>query len=144
MKSKSDLGGFHRNLGLTSVTEAEISAIKVGLEVLEQFACRKVLIFTDSINAFNFLMRESSPDHPLCELILKTRHYLFSKLNVTLCYTSRDFIKCADFMAKQGHGQAFEITLVPFAPRDCVALVREYQRRLVRRNQRRGVSSPHG
>ncbi|KAK4260509.1 hypothetical protein QN277_003609 [Acacia crassicarpa] len=114
--------GFHKNLGLHGVVEAEIYAIWLGLNLANQMGIRKIQIYSDSLDAINAIMRDYHADHPFREIIGKTRDLLYSDWSVELHYTSRRNISCADYLAKQGHdfdadADAF---LIPSVSRGCL------------------------
>ncbi|KAK4272272.1 hypothetical protein QN277_020854 [Acacia crassicarpa] len=94
------LMGYHKTLGLRSIIEAEIYAILLGFQIGLQMNFQRIVIYSDSLDAINILMRDSPPNHPLKDIIGEARDLLFRDWNVELHYTSRDNISCADFMAK--------------------------------------------
>lgn len=117
------LMGFHRFLGLSSVLEAELYAIHTGLIVAKQCDFHKVVIYTDSLEAFNCLMRDSLSDHPLRDLIVDTRDLLLDNWDVRMYHTSRELIPCADYMARQGQRGNFIIKIVSSPPLECQQLI---------------------
>ena len=118
--------GFCKSLGLHSVIEAELYAILLGLKLGHQMGFRKILLYSDSLDAVNVLMRDSChEDHPLRAVIREIRDLLFQDWDVTIHYTPRDNIACADYMAKEGHDAPgdTDVLLAPTVPAGCWEMV---------------------
>ncbi|XP_028778911.1 uncharacterized protein LOC114735389 [Neltuma alba] len=121
------LMGFRKGLGCSSITETKLEAIRTGLEleVAKQLGYAKIMVYSDSLEACDLIMRMCAADNPLQPVINDTRDLVFRKGEVTLHHTSRTIIECADFLAKIGHGDYTDIVLVPKAPTKCLAILLE-------------------
>ena len=100
--------GFYKPLGLLSVIEAKIYAIMIGLQIGLHMGLQRIVIYSDSLDAVNILMKDCPTDHPLRDIIGETRDLLFRDWHVELHHTTRENISCADYMAK-----AIVLLLVP-------------------------------
>ena len=69
--------GFYKSLRLHTVVEAEIFAIMLGLKMGQRMGLQRILLYSDSLDAINILMRDSPIDHPLKDIIGETRDLLF-------------------------------------------------------------------
>ncbi|KAK4268556.1 hypothetical protein QN277_025198 [Acacia crassicarpa] len=95
-----------------------------GLKIGHQMGLKKVLVYSDSLDAINILMRDCPMNHPLRNIIGETRDLLFNDSNVELHHTSRNNILCADYMAKEGHNVADGVGVVTTStiPQGCLHL----------------------
>ena len=120
------LMGFCKSLGVHSVIEAELIAILLGLKLAYQMGLQKILLYSDSLDVVNILMRDCcDEDHPLRDIVGEIRDLLFRDWSVKLNYTPRDNIACADFLAKKGHDIAVDVgeILIPVVPVECLEMV---------------------
>ncbi|XP_028771174.1 uncharacterized protein LOC114728430 [Neltuma alba] len=108
--------GFQKNIGTCSVTEAELVAIRTGLEVGKLYNHPMVVLYSDSMDALNLIARECVADHPLRTIITDIRELIFAREEIELHHASRDTIRCADYLAKEGHEQAFGVKLIADVP----------------------------
>lgn len=113
--------GFYKLLGLCFVIEAEIYAIMLGLQMRLQI----VILYSDCLDAISILIRDSPNDHPLKDIIGKTRDLLFRDWEVEHHHTPRDNISCAGFMGKEGHSVVVsaEVTMIPTVPKGWLDMV---------------------
>ncbi|KAK4252551.1 hypothetical protein QN277_014536 [Acacia crassicarpa] len=114
--------GINKSLGLQSVIEAEIHTIMLGLKMGQQMGTRRVLLYSNLLDAVNLIMRDyCHADHPLRGIIMKTRDLLFQDWDVELHYTLRENNSCADYMAKQGDDAPIDadVVLFPMTPAGC-------------------------
>ncbi|XP_028754580.1 uncharacterized protein LOC114714055 [Neltuma alba] len=117
--------GFTRYIGVGSVIEAELEAIKTGLEIGRGLGYGKIQLYIDSIEAFNILMRDGMNGHPLQSLVNEVRELIYANWDVEISYTSRETIRCADYMAKMGHQTTYQTMLVPSTPHFCRQIIAE-------------------
>ncbi|KAK4260567.1 hypothetical protein QN277_003663 [Acacia crassicarpa] len=120
------LMGFYKALGLQTVIEAELYAIMLRLTMAQQLGLQQILLYLDSLDVVNILMRDCCyADHPLRDIIGNIRDLLFRDWDVKLYYTSRDNIACADYLAKEGHNalDVVDVILIPTVPAGCRDMV---------------------
>ncbi|KAK4258405.1 hypothetical protein QN277_007860 [Acacia crassicarpa] len=93
-----------------------------GLKVGRQMGFHKILLYSDSLEAVNSLMRDCCIDHPFRNIIAATRDLIYQEWSVQIYHTHRVNISCADYMAKCEmdiqHGA--EVVLIPTVPNDCL------------------------
>ncbi|KAK4266867.1 hypothetical protein QN277_023732 [Acacia crassicarpa] len=120
------LMGFCKSLDAHTVIEAKLHAIMLGLRVGHHMGLRKILLYSDSLDTVNILMRDCCyVDHPLKEIIKEIRDLLYSDyLDVKIHYTPRDIISFADYMAKEGHNAPAneDVSLIPTIPVGCMEM----------------------
>lgn len=84
--------GFHRDLGACSITEVELLAIKTGLHLAVSRGHSRIVVYSDSLDAMNLLMRECTTSHPLHQLVESTRELIYSSGLVELKSARREVI----------------------------------------------------
>ncbi|XP_028794365.1 uncharacterized protein LOC114749985 [Neltuma alba] len=119
------LMGFKKCLGCSLIIEAELVAIRTGLEVGKQLGCTKIMVYSDSLEACNLFMHTCAADNPLKLVINDIRDLVVGDREVTLHHTTRTIMGCADFLAKTGHSDYTDTILIPEAPTECLAILLE-------------------
>ena len=118
--------GFCKSLGLQTIIEAELYAIMLGLRMAQKLGLQQIMLYSDSLDAINIIMRDCCyDDHPLRDIIGDIRDLLFQDWNVKLYYTPRDNIACANYLVKEGHN-AFanaDVILIPTVLAGCCEMM---------------------
>ena len=121
-----------RNVAVRVPTEtetnqtAELYAIELGLKMAHRMGFQQILLYSDSLDALNMLMRDGVyADHPLRDIIGNIRDLLFRDWDVKLFHTSRNNIACADYLAREGHDAPpdADIITIPTVPTGCLHMV---------------------
>ncbi|XP_028766926.1 uncharacterized protein LOC114724686 [Neltuma alba] len=103
--------GYQCKLGYAQSTTAELHTLRQGLQCCQQYGLKNVIAYTDSMEAYNLIMRDGGQNHPLREEINAARNMIFSEWVLQLKYAPRDTIRCADRLAKTAHDMAGNFTI---------------------------------
>lgn len=87
-------------LGFVFPTMAEILAIWAGLKTNVFLGYEQVLVYTDSLQAIQTILTENTMTHLLRAEIAEIRELLYRGKEITLQYSPRVNLRCADFIAK--------------------------------------------
>ncbi|KAK4284805.1 hypothetical protein QN277_001587 [Acacia crassicarpa] len=119
------LMGFYKSLGISSVTEAEIHAIMTGLTVARHMGLQRAILYSDSLDAINTIMRNHYADHPFRDTIREIRDFLLQDWSVEIRHMPRENIAYADYMAKLGQDvtNVVDVVLIPIIPTGCLPMV---------------------
>ncbi|XP_028763349.1 uncharacterized protein LOC114721666 [Neltuma alba] len=98
-------------------------AIKTGLQVYQKLGINDILLYSDSLDALNYLMRGSGVDHPYREDIEETRQLIYEHWNLEINYGCRETLQCADFLARIAHNVTDELILLNEVPESCKARI---------------------
>ncbi|XP_028766627.1 uncharacterized protein LOC114724448 [Neltuma alba] len=88
--------GYQCKLGYAHSTTAELLVLIQGLQCCRQYGLERVIVYTDSMEVYNLIMRDGDSSHPLREEINVARSMIFSEWELQLKYTSRDTIRYAN------------------------------------------------
>ena len=115
------ISGFMQKIGYcSSSTEAELIAIKTGLQLCKAQGFKKVLLYTYSLQAFQFLTRGHNIEHPLANVIEEIKSTISIGWDVQIRQTNREIIKCADFLARNAHNVNSQLAVLLDPPADCL------------------------
>ncbi|CAL1413655.1 unnamed protein product [Linum trigynum] len=95
---------FVENLGIFTITRAEIKAAIRGLQMAWRKGYRKVHIQLDSTTAVNILSSQNQTDHRYFNLVQQFKGLVQQNWEVKISHTYRECNKAADFLANKGHG----------------------------------------
>lgn len=91
--------GFELHLGVCSNVEAELQAIRRGLQVAWDCGYRKIVCKTDVLVAIDLVQKSDVASHPLGSLIGDIRFLLSREWHCSLQHTLREGHFCADWLA---------------------------------------------
>ncbi|CAL1375573.1 unnamed protein product [Linum trigynum] len=97
------MGAFVENLGVCTITRAEIMAAIRGLQMAWKNGYRKVLLQLDSTTAINILTSQDQIEHRYHNLVLQFQRLLQQNWEVKISHIYREGNKVADFLANKGH-----------------------------------------
>ncbi|XP_028780257.1 uncharacterized protein LOC114736567 [Neltuma alba] len=104
--------GFKQQLGTYPPTMAELMAIKAGLEMCQQQNLRDILVYSDSMEAINTLMRDNGTNHPFRAEVEKTRELLYNLPSVKLLHEKREAVAYADILAREAQRMGGELEVL--------------------------------
>lgn len=64
------------------------------------------VLYSDSFEAFNLIVRDCEPEHPLHLEICQVREILCEDWDHEILYSPRKFLKCADILGKSAQTAA--------------------------------------
>lgn len=117
--------GFQLKLGAGNASMAEILAIRTGLWVSKQMGYQKVVLYSDSIEALRLILHEHTAFHPLLTEIREIRDCIYSNMEVSLLYSPRGNLRCADVLARSAHQSSEGIKYLYQPPVSCDDYLRE-------------------
>ncbi|CAI0422377.1 unnamed protein product [Linum tenue] len=97
------MGAFVENLGVCTITRAEIMAAIRGLQMAWKNGHRKVLLQLDSTTAINILTSQDQTEHRYHNLVFQFQRLLQQNWEVRISHIYRESNKVADFLANKGH-----------------------------------------
>ncbi|CAL1383991.1 unnamed protein product [Linum trigynum] len=97
------IGAFVENLGICTITRAEIKGAIRGLQVAWKEGFRKVLLYLDSTTAINILTAPDQRDHRYFNLVQQFRELVQQNWEVKISHTYRECNKATDYLANKGH-----------------------------------------
>lgn len=116
--------GFQQKLGFLPSTSAEVHGILSGLRLCKQQGFTKIIAVTDSLEAYQLIMKTGGFNHPLRQELNEIRDHLYSDWDMDFHYEPRETIKCADFLATTAHGILDEMVIYTTPPPGCTPLIR--------------------
>uniref|UniRef100_A0A2C9W0H6 RNase H type-1 domain-containing protein n=1 Tax=Manihot esculenta TaxID=3983 RepID=A0A2C9W0H6_MANES len=108
--------GFGLNIGETSILNAEIIGILVGLQLVWSMGFRRVIVESDSLKAVRLITEEDISFHPLGDYIQDCRTLLNLDWQCTLSHVYRQRNYSADSLAKQSHDLKPEELKIWYSP----------------------------
>ena len=114
--SGSWLTGFYGFISISSITHAELVALKVGLQVAWDQGIHVLECASDSKLIVQFIFNGVSPCHRYAAIIHDIKMALARDWIVTLRHTYREGNQSADFLAKQGARQEEDLVLLQTPP----------------------------
>ncbi|CAI0558302.1 unnamed protein product [Linum tenue] len=97
------LAAFAMNLGVCSITRAELRGAMEGLQLAWNSGFRRVRLELDSQCAVLLLSSRDYPDHPHAAIIHRFQEMMQCDWEVTIHHVYREGNKGADFLANYGH-----------------------------------------
>ncbi|CAI0458485.1 unnamed protein product [Linum tenue] len=97
------LAAFALNLGVCSITRAELRGAVEGLQLAWNLGYRRIRLEVDSQCAIQLLRSQDNPDHQHAAIIHRFQEMLQRDWEVTLNHVYREGNKGADFLANHGH-----------------------------------------
>ncbi|CAL1358444.1 unnamed protein product [Linum trigynum] len=110
------LGAFACNLGICSITTAELRGAVMGLQAAWDDGYRKVQLQLDSQVAVHLLQDKNYRDHAQAGVLSKAQELLSRQWDVDIIHIYREGNKCADFLANLGHTLDIELHCIPIDP----------------------------
>ena len=111
--------GFMKSIGTFPVAVAEVLAIMIELEVCQHYKFQKIQVCSDSLEALNILLRDSTSDHPFKAEIKATRQLMYEDWQIVLSFSSRETIECVDILAREAHANDMQLRVVPHVHPRC-------------------------
>ncbi|CAN1131193.1 Putative ribonuclease H protein At1g65750 [Linum perenne] len=108
---------FTANLGICSITRAELRGIILDLNLAWDAGHRKVLVQSDSQVAVNLLTADSEASHHHAHEVVQFRELVARSWEVRLCHIYREGNHVADYLANLGQQRAIGFHMV--SPSDC-------------------------
>ncbi|CAN1799327.1 Putative ribonuclease H protein At1g65750, partial [Linum perenne] len=102
-KFKLILAAFAANLGVCSISRAEITGIVLGLEKAWEMGVRDIVVQSDSLCAVRLLSSDDSLDHQHATIVSKYKKLLDRDWRVELKHVYRESNHLADALASKGH-----------------------------------------
>lgn len=84
--------GFTRAVGDVPIVLAEMMAIKTGLEVAFQLGFNKIILYSDSLNVINMILRDYVVDHFWRTDINDIRDLIYSNREVEIHHAYREVL----------------------------------------------------
>ena len=109
---------FRIYIGFSTITHAELVALKVGLQVAWDQGIRVLECVSDSKTIVDFILKEMSPYHLYAPIIHDIKTILSREWIVSLCHSYREGNQSADLLAKQGVRQEEDLVLLQTPPSD--------------------------
>ncbi|CAN1142201.1 Putative ribonuclease H protein At1g65750, partial [Linum perenne] len=106
------LVAYTMNLGICSITRAEIRGIIEGMQLAWTHGVRKLAVQTDSLCAVQILKNEHHSDHPHGGLASIYAELIERDWEVSLTHVYRESNFLADSLAAKGHVSSFGTHLV--------------------------------
>ncbi|CAN1840954.1 Putative ribonuclease H protein At1g65750 [Linum perenne] len=103
---------FTVNLGVCSITRAEIRGVIEGLRLAWSAGHRKILVQTDSRTALALLTDPGEVTHNHSLEVLQFRELLTREWEVILKHVYREANHAADFLANPGHQLSYGVHLI--------------------------------
>ncbi|KAF7841449.1 ribonuclease H [Senna tora] len=119
------LMGLAKPMGSGIALQPEICGIILGLEMAWKHGMKKVIMETDSTEAFDFAQDFYDKNHPLRFLAEKIKEYKDKNWQVVLKHTFRETNRVADFLAKYARNRNFEDCFLISPPDECIELVKD-------------------
>ncbi|CAN1743580.1 Putative ribonuclease H protein At1g65750 [Linum perenne] len=97
------VAAYTMNLGICSVTRAELRGVIYGLNKAWELGYRKILVYMDSEAAINLLQGDDHPNHHHAAEVSQFRGLCNREWEVSLKHAYREANKAADHLANRGH-----------------------------------------
>lgn len=120
--------GFQEKLGYIPVTTAELKGIYAGLKLCKAQGYTKVEAYTDSMEAYQLIMQNGNPSHPLRQELNSIRELIYSNWELEIKHCPREAIKCADQLAKEAHDMEADTNILSEPSPSCINILIEDQR----------------
>ncbi|CAN1186613.1 Putative ribonuclease H protein At1g65750 [Linum perenne] len=108
---------FTINLGICSITRAELRGIAAGLQLAWDAGHHQVAVQTDSQAVIRLIWEEGVPSHQHASEVIGIRDLLQREWVVTISHVFREANKSADFLASLGHDRDLGLHLIDVS--DC-------------------------
>lgn len=97
------LGGFSCKLTMVPSVFAELLGLIHGLNWCWDRGHREVVIYSDSTEAINYILRGCELNHPYIDIVTEARKCYYRSWDIQLHHVTRDFVQIADRLAKLSH-----------------------------------------
>ncbi|CAI0435089.1 unnamed protein product, partial [Linum tenue] len=97
------IAAFACNLGICSITQAELRGAAEGLQLAWDLGFRRVRVELDSRCAVHLLSSNAHPDHQHSAITDRIQALCKRDWEVALYHVYREGNKCVDYLASQGH-----------------------------------------
>ncbi|CAN1141099.1 Putative ribonuclease H protein At1g65750 [Linum perenne] len=106
------------NLGMCTITRAEIRGAIAGLELAWDYGFRRVEVQLDSKFAISLLLSQDEPEHQQAAEVLHFQNLCKRNWEVRVRHIFCEANKAADFLVNHGYNFPFGIHLYPLS--DCI------------------------
>ncbi|CAL1392568.1 unnamed protein product [Linum trigynum] len=108
------LAAFTMNLGICSVTRAELRGVAEGLQLAWDLGFRRVKVQLDSRCALQILQSPHREDHRHSAVVGRFQALIGRDWEVSTSHVYRESNKCADYLASRGHHVPLGFSYFPF------------------------------
>ncbi|CAI0382345.1 unnamed protein product [Linum tenue] len=111
------------NLGICSITRAELIGAVEGLQLAWELGYRRVNVQLDSRCAVEILQRQQDHDHRDSAVSHHFQELMQRDWEVSLTHIYREGNKCADYIASQGHQLPLGYSMFPITDTTLVSWI---------------------
>lgn len=115
--------GFGLNIGVCSVTAAELWALYHGLELAWAEGLRKISVAVDSTAVMTLISKEPEQFNPNRPLIKACRNYLKRAWECKIEHTYREGNQAADWLANHSHNEPQGLTISRDPPQGSISIL---------------------
>ena len=108
--------GFSKSCGLCTSLEAELHAILIGLQIVQQRGFSKLIIETDCLLAVEAVNNVAQVFGNCSKLVNSISNLIHDNWEVRCVYQQRESNACADWLAKEGAKSDFSELLILHSP----------------------------
>lgn len=119
------IAGFGANLGIATVTEAELWGLYHGLQMAWNVGCKKIIVEMDSLIVLQLMQKDLMETHPLKVLIVCCQQFLQRDWIVKFQHVYREGNRVADKLANWSLQQGIGTHKLQNPPQDCTTLLWE-------------------